>query len=133
MSSMDFGNFNDKKVLVVDDNRVNLKVISMSLNQFGVMADCTGSGEEAVTMVREKEYDMVIMDILMPGMNGMETTKAIRSLDYDYCKEMPIVAWTVDNQDGSEKDYFEAGMNDLLQKPVQMDSLKEMLTKYLNW
>lgn len=132
MNGLGISKFVDKKVLVVDDNKVNLKVISASLQQLGITPDCVTSGEEAIGMVDANEYDMIIMDILMPGMNGIDTAIEIRKKDAAYCSEIPIVAWTVDNV-GSSLDYYEAGMDDVLQKPVQLETLKKMLTKYLAW
>lgn len=130
MNGIGLQDYSDKNVLVVDDNKVNIKVMSMNLKQLGIEADTAFSGEEAVDRVKEKEYDMVIMDIVMPGMSGTEATISIRNMDAEYCKKVPIIAWTVNNLDGSEDDYFDAGMDDLLQKPVQLDYLKDMLSKY---
>lgn len=133
MNNSELNTFIDKRILVVDDNKVNLKVLSANLQQYGIQTDCASSGKDAISMIEGKEYDMIIMDILMPEMNGFEATAAIRKLAPAYCSEIPIIAWTVDNMNGNEIDYYEAGMDDLLQKPVQLDCLKKMLSKYLSW
>lgn len=133
MTGLELSRFVDRKVLVVDDNKVNQKVISMNLKQLGITPDCVSSGKEAIDMALGKEYDMIIMDILMPGMNGVETAAAIRKLKAAYKSELPIIAWTVENVNGSELDYYEAGLDDILQKPVQLECLKKILSKYLAW
>ena len=78
-----------------------------------------------------REYDMIFMDHMMPEMDGVETTRRIRSMDSKYAQNVTIVALTANAIDGVEKEYQEVGMNDWLFKPVKAKQLKEKLLKYL--
>jgi CheY-like chemotaxis protein len=117
-------------VLLVDDNRVNLMVAEGLLQKYGVETASATDGQKAIEMVKEKDYDIVFMDYMMPGMDGLETTKAIRALGGRFCS-MPIVALSADAISGTEELFFEAGMNDFLSKPILIDELNEMLLNYL--
>ena len=118
------------KVLVVDDNTVNLKVAVGLLSLYKIQADTASGGHRAVEMVRETEYDLIFMDHMMPDMDGIDTTVAIRGLGQGYA-DIPIVALTA-NAVGDVKEMFKAeGMNDFLAKPVEMSKLDSILRKWL--
>ena len=124
-------NYSDKAVLVVDDNKVNVKVLVAFLKQFDIIADSALSGEEAIEKVKAKRYDLVFMDHMMPGMDGIEATKIIRELEGDYFKKLPVIACTANVIKGMEDMFRAAGMNGFVPKPIQMDVLAGVLSENL--
>ena len=120
----------EAKVLVVDDNMVNLKVAAGLLKIFAIQADTAVNGMRAVEMVRQTEYDLVFMDHMMPDMDGIDTTVAIRALGDEYAN-LPIVALTA-NAIGGVREMFKAeGLDDFLAKPIEMSKLNAILKKWL--
>lgn len=120
------------KVLVVDDNGINLKVSAGLLLNHDITADLALSGEEAIRMVSSNYYDIVFMDYMMPDMDGIETTKRIRELGDDiYYKNLPIIALSANAIDGVRERFLENGMNGYLPKPVEASDLEKTLAKYL--
>ena len=120
----------DAKVLVVDDNAVNLKVAAGLLNISKIKADTASNGMRAVEMVQSKDYDLVFMDHMMPHMDGVDTTIAIRGLGEKYAK-LPIVALTA-NAVGGVREMFKAeGLDDFLAKPIEISKLNAILKKWL--
>jgi signal transduction histidine kinase/CheY-like chemotaxis protein/HPt (histidine-containing phosphotransfer) domain-containing protein len=114
------------KILVVDDNRINLNVAVGLLRLYKIMADTADSGKQAIEMVQKNKYDLIFMDHMMPEMDGIETAIELRKLGI---KE-PIVALTANAIAGVKEKYIEAGMNDLLLKPIKRTLLNKIL---LNW
>ena len=120
-----------KNVLVVDDNKVNVKVLTAFLKHFEIAADFCYSGFDALKKVEEKDYDLIFMDHMMPDMDGVETTMKIRENDKASIREIPIIACTANVIKGVEEMFFQAGMNDLIPKPVKMENLSEKLAIFL--
>lgn len=117
------------KVLVVDDNEVNLSVAKGILSLASVQADTALSGHEAIEMISRKRYDIVFMDHMMPDLNGVETTELLRK---KYSKEELIVIALTANATGNIKEMLlDKGMNDYLSKPVTVIQLHKMLFKWL--
>ncbi len=119
------------RVLVVDDNRVNVKVLCAYLKKFDIDADIALSGEASVESVRTKEYDLILMDHMMPGMDGIEATGIIRNLNVPWAKTVKMSACTANVIKGVEEEFKEAGMDDFLPKPVQFADLSEHLYRLL--
>ncbi len=120
------------QVAIVDDNKVNLKVTKALLGKFGIDAETMLSGFEIIRKLEEgSRYDLVFMDHMMPDMDGVETVRIIRGMKVKGALTMPIVALTANAVKGVEKEYFAVGMNDVLFKPVVMDELKRVLSKWL--
>jgi signal transduction histidine kinase/DNA-binding response OmpR family regulator len=121
-------------VLVVDDMPTNLRVAGELLSQYGVSVDTCESGKEALEQVSRKRYDIVFMDHMMPEMDGVETTQAIRGLGEgkdEYFLKLPIVALTA-NVTAEQKDMFmRSGFDDFLPKPIRMPRLDAVLRKWL--
>jgi CheY-like chemotaxis protein/HPt (histidine-containing phosphotransfer) domain-containing protein len=117
-------------VLVTDDNELNLKVASGCLELYGMEVDTATRGEEALKRVQEKTYDLVFMDHMMPGMDGVETTKVIRRLGGDY-EELTIVALTANSLVGSETVFLDNGLNDYMSKPIDAKRLAEVLKRWI--
>ena len=118
------------RVLIVDDNLVNRKVATGLMRPFAMQVDTARSGEEAIQMVREKEYHLIFMDHMMPDMDGVETTHIIRQLEGDYYKNVPIIALTANAISGVKEMFLEEGMNDFIAKPI---NVKELSEKILEW
>ncbi|MDR2899390.1 MAG: response regulator [Clostridiales bacterium] len=120
------------KVLVVDDLEINLYVASSCLEQFGINADCIDNGTEAVERVRyNNHYDLIFMDHMMPGMDGIEALKLIREIGSDYSKTIPVIALTANALTGSEKQFLDSGFQGFLSKPIDMDKLGGILKKWV--
>jgi signal transduction histidine kinase/ligand-binding sensor domain-containing protein/CheY-like chemotaxis protein len=120
----------ESRLLIVDDNVVNRKVLLQQLKKFGCTADIACNGLEAVEAVSKKAYDLVLMDCQMPEMDGFEATAAIRALPTSTSKTM-IVALTANAMDGDRERCLEAGMNGYLSKPLKPAQLAEVLNDYL--
>jgi len=118
---------NPAKVLVVDDCPINLKVMLYYLKQLGYIADIAYDGEEAITMVDNNSYDIILMDIQMPIKNGLEATKEIRKKGI----VVPIVAMSATVMEEEQNACYEAGMNDFICKPINRKELAEMVAKTL--
>jgi len=118
-----------KQVLLVEDNMVNQMVATGLLKQFNLEITLASNGQEAAREVSQKRFDMIIMDIHMPVMDGFQASKTIRS---DYSKdELPIIALTADAFKDVEQSCIDAGMNDFLAKPINVKILKNTLIKWL--
>jgi signal transduction histidine kinase/CheY-like chemotaxis protein/HAMP domain-containing protein/HPt (histidine-containing phosphotransfer) domain-containing protein len=117
----------DAKILVVDDVEINLEVACGLLQFFDITADTASSGRKAITMIQQKQYDLVFMDHRMPELSGTETTKIIREMGID----VPIIALTASAVIGSKDMMLEAGMNDYLGKPIIHGELVNILKKWI--
>lgn len=118
------------RVLVVDDNPVNLMVADQLLQRFGLTVETAENGLEALTKVRTIPYDLVFMDHMMPILDGVDTAKAIREFGDRY-RRLPIIALTANALSGMRESFLSAGMNDFLSKPIEMPKLVEILRKWI--
>ena len=101
-----------RKVLVVDDEKLIVKGIRFSLEQDGFEVACAYDGEEALQMAKETEYDMVLLDVMLPKLNGFEVCQAIREFS-----EMPIIMLTARSEERDELQGFELGVDEYISKP----------------
>ncbi|MBC8769069.1 response regulator [Arenibacter sp. BSSL-BM3] len=115
------------KVLIVDDNKINVVVLKKTLDTFGINTYWVGNGKEAVTAVAENEYDLVFMDIHMPEMDGFEATVEIRKTN----KDIIIIGFSADVTKETIQGAKEVGMNDYFTKPISFDKLRQNLSNYL--
>lgn len=115
------------KVLIVDDNRINVLVLKKTLDTFGINTYWVGNGKEAVVAVAENEYDLVFMDIHMPEMDGFEATVEIRKSN----KDIIIIGFSADVTKETIQGAMEVGMNDYFTKPISFDKLRQNLSSYL--
>lgn len=120
-----------KCVLLIEDNSTNQMVARKMLERNNIEVLCAKNGLEGLEKVKEKNFDLVLMDLQMPEMDGYETTKNIRGLDREKSK-IPIVALTAAAMVGEKEKCLKAGMNDYLSKPVNYDLLIKTVNKYLN-
>lgn len=121
------------KILVAEDNELNLEIITTILNDSNAIITTTTNGLEAVNAFKESAenyFDAILMDIMMPEMDGLEATKAIRSLNRNDAKTVPIIAMTANIFAEDVNSAFEAGMNEHLAKPVEIDNLLGRLHFY---
>lgn len=123
----------EAKVLIVDDTAVNIKVETKMLEKYQIQVESASSGENAIKMVQQKEYDLIFMEYMMPYMDGVETTQKIRELGekYSYLKIVPIVAMTGDTFEDSKKIFESVGMNAYIEKPVVRKKLHKILCDWL--
>ncbi len=118
------------KVLVVDDNNLNLKAAYRLLGLYGIVADMAASGREAVSAVQKRAYDLVFMDHIMPDMNGIQAAAEIRALGGRYSK-LPIVALTANTTQGEREMFLANGLDDYMAKPIELEKLSEALKKWI--
>ena len=123
--------FSKLSVLIVDDNPVNIKVLSAMLKAFEIKPDSALSGMRAIEMFRAKKYDIILMDHMMPEMDGIETAEKIREVDVPWAQEVIIVACTANAVKGAEEMFLSSGMNGYLCKPVKMSELEAALTRWI--
>ncbi|MBE6151894.1 MAG: response regulator [Firmicutes bacterium] len=121
--------YNDKKVLIVDDNTLNIKVAAKILKEYELNIDSVESGQECLNVIKNKTYDLIFMDIMMPVMSGVDTLNALKQIDEF---KTPVVALTADAMEGKAKMYMDLGFNDYLSKPIDKKELERILNKYLN-
>jgi CheY-like chemotaxis protein/HPt (histidine-containing phosphotransfer) domain-containing protein len=117
----------DAKILVVDDNKINLGVACGLLQLYKITADTALSGVQAIEMIQQNQYDIVFMDHMMPEMDGIEATQIIRKMGIT----IPIIAFSANAVQGFREKFLAAGMNDLLTKPISNISLNKMLANWL--
>lgn len=120
----------DARVLAVDDNRMNLSVISGLLKRNGISPDVAFGGDEALELCKKNKYDLIFMDHMMPYPDGIETLHQIRN-GKDVNKETPIVVLTANAVAGARKRYLDEGFDDYLSKPVDVGRLEAVLLRYL--
>ncbi|HEX5228549.1 MAG TPA: two-component regulator propeller domain-containing protein [Bryobacteraceae bacterium] len=120
---------NNGVILVVEDNRINQKVLSYQLINLGYAIDLAENGAEAVEKIKARRYDLVFMDVQMPVMDGFQATQEIRNLD-DERASVPIVAITANAFQSEREKCFSFGMDDYLTKPVDKDRLKDALARW---
>ena len=122
----------DARVLVVDDNKVNLRVASGLLKKFDIVPDLVDNGKDCVEMIRrEAKYDLIFMDHMMPEPDGIEATGLIRAIGTPYTDKLPIIALSANAVQGMEEEFIKGGMNGFLPKPIALDMLAETLEKWL--
>jgi CheY-like chemotaxis protein len=119
------------RVLVVEDNPVNQKVAQLHLKKLGYSSDLAANGAEAVAALCHTRYDLVFMDQQMPQMDGLEATRTIRSSDKILNPEVPIIAMTANALKGDKEKCIEAGMNDYLAKPINAETIRTKIEKWL--
>lgn len=119
-----------KKILVVDDEEQNVKLLSSLLKAEGYETEAASNGREAVEKVKLSPPDLVLMDIMMPDMDGYQAIRRIR--DMDAFGDLPIVALTAKAMRGDREESLAAGASDYVTKPVEIDQLLDTLRVWLH-
>ena len=117
---------NSLHILLVEDNVINQKVATKFLERFGFQAEIANNGREAITLIGDKAYDLIFMDINMPEMDGMETTRQIRSLK-NLSHQPFIVAMTANVMQGDEELYLSSGMDAYISKPINVSEMERVI------
>ncbi len=117
-------------VLLVDDNSVNLLVGQGLLSRYKIKVVTASGGQEAIDKIQQHNFDLVFMDHMMPGIDGIDATKMIRAMGGRY-ESIPIIALTANAIMGVKDLYLKAGMNDYVSKPIDLRSLHDVLLKYI--
>jgi len=120
----------NRRVLIVDDDIRNIFALSSVLEDYGMDIKTADNGREAINLARQGELDVILMDIMMPEMDGLETMKEIRKIPG--CKDLPIVAVTAKAMKGDRERCIEAGAWDYLSKPVDREQLLTVLKAWLH-
>jgi CheY-like chemotaxis protein len=118
------------EILFVEDNVFNQELACFILNKLGCKSDIANSGTEAIEILRGKQYDLILMDINMPGIDGYETTRILRER---LLTEVPIIAFTTNTLDEDIRKCLLAGMNDHLAKPYTEQQLSWMIYKWTSF
>ena len=122
---------NNKLVLVVDDNKINLKVAERLLGTYGITTECVESGFICIDNLKNgKKYDLILMDDMMPKLSGVETLHKIKEQIPDF--NIPTVALTANALTGMREKYLADGFDDYLAKPISKDELNRVIHEYLN-
>ncbi len=119
------------KVLVVDDNEMNLKVMKALLNKTGITIDAASSGTECYGKCKSKKYDLIFMDHMMPDPDGVETFHMIRDDEEGQNRDTNVIVLTANAIKGVEEEYAKEGFADYISKPVEYETLEKYLKKYL--
>jgi two-component system sensor histidine kinase/response regulator len=117
------------RLLIVDDERTNRNLILAMLASIDLQADCARSGEEAVTLAASERYALILMDLQLPAIDGMEATRRIRQLPH--CASVPIIALSGRSDDDVADACQQAGMNDFVAKPFSLGVLLDTVTRWL--
>ncbi len=119
-----------KKVLIAEDSSVIQNLTKKILQQLNYSIDTVKNGEAVLKKMNVEDYDIILMDINMPKMDGMECTKTIRALENQTKAQVPIVAITGNAKNYTEIDFEEVGINEYLEKPINFDELVTVVKKY---
>lgn len=120
-----------KEVLIVEDNKINQKVLSKILMRMGIMSDIASNGIEALHCCEQKTYDIIFMDLNMPIMDGIEAAQRLKEDFSGKNYHTPIIAVTASAFEKDKKRVLEIGMNDFIAKPVDFNNLQDLLTRYV--
>lgn len=121
----------EARILVVDDNEMNLKVAKALLKETMVQVTLCESGQACLNLLEEQMFDIILLDHMMPVMDGIETLKRIKEMDNPDCRKIPVVALTANAISGVRSMYLEAGFDNYLSKPIVGSALEELLCKHI--
>ena len=123
-----------KRILIVEDNELNAEISKEILQMTGLSVNVVTDGLEAVQEMKtcaDQAYDLIFMDIQMPGMNGYDAVRAIRAMDRNYCRNVPIIAMTANAFAEDVQAAKAAGMNEHIAKPLDLTVLAGILNEWI--
>ena len=120
---------NDAKILIADDARVIRTVLTRKLEEAGYTVTAAENGQEVLEIIRREPFDLVILDLYMPGLDGLETTRAIRKIFS--ATHLPVIVATANNEEEHVLESFEAGANDFVSKPINFPVLQARMATHL--
>jgi signal transduction histidine kinase/DNA-binding response OmpR family regulator len=120
------------RILVAEDNAINQKLMKLLLQSLGYDCDLANNGCEVLTALQRQTYDLILMDVQMPEMDGLEATRQIRLLEKDTSQVTKIIALTANAMTSDRQAALQAGMDDYLSKPIKVDDLVKALTRQAN-
>ncbi|MBD3347310.1 MAG: response regulator [Chitinivibrionales bacterium] len=130
--SLKENSWNTNRILLVEDNFTNQQVAMAMLKKLGIPAEAVTNGIQAVEALKSKHYDLVLMDVQMPEMDGHTATREIRNLKFEIPNyDLPIIAMTAHAMQGDREECLAAGMNDYIAKPIEPNALEKVLEKWL--
>lgn len=121
------------KILLAEDNKINQRIASLTFNMMGVSIDIASNGQEALEMYRQKQYDLIMMDLHMPVMDGMEASRQIRSFEKETNSSHRVfmIALSASAVSEIKEECIESGMDDFMEKPFKESELRKILaTKF---
>jgi CheY-like chemotaxis protein len=123
----------DARVLIVDDIQTNIDVAKGLMKPYGMQIDQVTSGQDAIDLVKNEKvkYDVIFMDHMMPGMDGIEAVRYIRKIDSDYARNVPIIALTANAVAGKKDMFLDNGFQEFLSKPIDVHALESILRKWI--
>lgn len=130
-TELDTSKISGLKILIAEDNLMNQKVIQKMLERFDLKSEIVNNGKEVLDKLSEQSYDLILMDMEMPVMDGLESTEKIRSSLAEFDQPI-IVAITANAFPEDRERCFEAGMDDFIAKPVSLDAISTMLRKWFH-
>lgn len=119
------------RILLAEDNAINQLVARNFIEKWGAELEIAGNGKEAVEILKARDFDLVLMDLQMPEMDGYEATRSIRAMADDKYRRLPIIALTASSLHEVQEQYIASGMNDFVRKPFNPDELYSMISRYM--
>jgi signal transduction histidine kinase/ActR/RegA family two-component response regulator len=127
---LEVAKLNGMKILIAEDNEVNLLVLTTFLKKWGCICAIAKDGQETLELIQNEDFELILMDIQMPIMDGKEATKIIRQLEDPAKKNIPILAFTAEASIESHQEFLKSGFDDCITKPFRPENLLGMLKKY---
>ena len=123
----------EKRALIVEDNLIAQLMEKTFLERSGLTVDCADSGEKALSLIEKCHYDLILMDLGLPGIDGIETTKKIKAYEIAHnLPPAPIVAVTANASEANKSLCLAAGMNEMIEKPLRSEHAISFVAKYLH-
>ena len=130
---LDFSESQELKILVAEDNKINQKVVKGMFKKLGLMIEIVPDGAKALEAATSgQKFDLLFMDCQMPGMDGYEATTKIREYELKHGGHLPIIAMTANAMEGDKQRCLDTGMDDYIAKPLKLDTLGAMLSRWHN-
>jgi CheY-like chemotaxis protein len=120
------------KVLIVDDIFSNRLLLSSTLEGIGIESKSVGNGQAAIEILEKEEFSLILLDIEMPVMNGLETVRYIRKKMPEPISEMPVIALTAHNPSEYGDEMYLAGFNEILSKPYSIEKIQNLIDRYID-